>query len=72
MKVTYQGRQVEATEVEFFIRKEDWNEYQLSDGTLVRFKTVVSDIIKIPGEVDSEGNPVYLVRSSNLVRTRGL
>lgn len=68
MKVPYQGRQVDAEEVEFLTCKEDWNEYQLVDGAIIRIKTVVTDVVKIPGEVDSEGNSVYQVRSTNIVR----
>ena len=70
MKVPYQGRQVEAEEVDFFTRKEDWNEYQLSDGTVIRMKTVVTDVLRLPGEVDPEGNPVYQVRSTNVLGVR--
>jgi len=32
MKVQYQGRQVEGNPVDFLTRREDFNEYQLSDG----------------------------------------
>jgi len=70
VKVKYQGREVEATEVEFLTRKEDFNEYQLTDGTVIKMKTVVTDVVKIEGEVDPEGNPVYQVRSTNIVRVR--
>lgn len=70
MKVPYKGQQVEAEEVEFFARKEDWNEYQLSDGSVIRMKTVVTDVLRVPGEVDPEGNPVYHVRSTNVLRVR--
>jgi len=70
MKVLYQGQQVEAEEVEFLTRKEDWNEYQLLDGTVVRLKTVVTDVVRIPGELDREGDSVYQVRSTYVLRIR--
>lgn len=70
MKVLHQGREVEATEVEFLTRKEDFNEYQLVDGPTIRMKTVVTDIVRIEGEKDPDGNPVYQVRSTNIVRVR--
>jgi len=56
--------------MDFFTRKEDWNEYQLSDGTVIRMKTVITDVFLIPGEIDPEGNPVYNVRSTNVLRVR--
>jgi len=54
------------TEVEFQTRKEDWNEYQLVDGTVIKMKLVVSEILRIEGEYDNEGNPVYRIKSANV------
>ncbi len=70
MKVPYQGREVEATEIEFFTRKEEWNEYQLSDGKILKMKTVVTDVVRIDGEKTPEGDQVYSVRSANIVRVK--
>lgn len=67
MKVQYKGRQVEAQRVEFLTRREGWNEYQLTDGTILRMKTVVSEVIKVLDETNAEGNQIYQVRSTNLV-----
>jgi len=33
------GREVEATDVDFETVKENWNEYKLEDGTILKFKT---------------------------------
>lgn len=54
------------TEVEFQIRKEDWNEYQLMDGTVIKMKLVVSEILRVEGVYDAEGNPAYRIKSTNL------
>lgn len=70
MKVEHQGREVEATGLDFFTRKEDFNEYLLQDGTVIIVKTVVTDILRLEGEVDSEGRPVYRVWSDKLVRIK--
>ena len=64
-KVPYQGREVDADDVSFAILKEDWNRYQLHDGSELRLRLVVSDILRISNEYDAEGNPVYLVKSKN-------
>ena len=69
-KIPYKGREVDAIEVDFKTRKEDWNEYQLMDGSFVKIKLVVSEIFKVPGEYDNEGNPVYVVRSKNVTVVR--
>ncbi len=69
-KVPYKGGEVEAVEVDFQTRKEDWNEYQLMDGSTVKIKLVVSEIFRVLDEFDAERNPVYVVRSQNVLRTR--
>ena len=65
-KINFQGREVDATEVEFKTRGEDWNEYQLMDGTVIKMKLVVSEIFRIEGMHDAEGNPVYYIKSTNV------
>ena len=69
-KINFQGREVDATEVEFQTRKEDWNEYQLMDGSVIKMKAVVGEIVRIEGKYDNEGNPVYVVRSNNVLIVR--
>ena len=65
-KINFQGREVDATEIEFQTRKEDWNEYQLMDGTVIKMKLVVSEIFRIEGMYDEAGTPVYQIKSTNL------
>lgn len=67
MKVTYQGREVEGRPVDFLTRKEEFNEYQLEDGKILRIKMVVTRIIRLEGEKAPDGNPVYLIQSQNIV-----
>jgi len=66
-KINWKGKEVDALEVRFKSVREEWNEYDLEDGTTLRMKTVVSDIVRVEGEYDPENNPVYLVKSSNIV-----
>ena len=69
-KINFQGREVDATEVEFQTRKEDWSEYQLMDGSVVKMKLVVSEIFRIEGMYDNERNPVYHIKSTNVAGVR--
>jgi hypothetical protein len=46
---------------------EYWNEYLLDDGTVLRFKGVVTGVFRVEGQYDPEGNPMYAVRSNNIV-----
>ncbi len=66
-RVNWQGRQVDGLEVRFKGIHEEWNEYDLEDGSTIRMKAVVSDIMRLTGEFDPEGNPIYLVKSANMM-----
>ena len=66
-KVPYKGQNVDGDDVSFTVVKEDWNTYQLHDGTEIRVRLIVQQVIKIPGEIDEQGNPVYVVRSNNVL-----
>jgi len=67
MKVPYHGRQVEGKPIDFLTRKEDFNEYQLADGKILRIKMVVTRIVKLEGETAPDGTPVYVIQSQNVV-----
>jgi hypothetical protein len=62
------GTEVEAVNVDFKTLKEEWNEYTLEDGTVLKFKTVVSNIIRTESYDPMTGDPVYHVRSTNILR----
>jgi len=66
-KIKWQGREVDTLSIPFKSIKEDWNEYDLEDGTTLRMKAVVSDIVRVDGQFDPEGNPLYLVKAGNMV-----
>ena len=66
------GRDVNAMEVAFDIRREDWNEYELSDGGRVRVKTVVQKILKVVDDegrqvYDANGDPIMIARNSVVI-----
>jgi hypothetical protein len=52
---------VEGKAVDFEAAKEDWSIYKLSDGTTIRFKAVVTKIIRT-NEVNPDGEPLYHVQ----------
>lgn len=65
--INWRGKEVEATPVRYKSIREEWNEYDLEDGSTLRMKTIVSDVVCIPNEYDKENNPVYVVKSTNMV-----
>jgi len=66
-RLNFQGKDLEGIDLDFKIKKEEWNEYELSDGTFIKIKTIASSIVRIPDMYDNDGNPVYLVKSSNVM-----
>lgn len=66
-RINIGDRTIEAEDMEFTTGREDWNEYMVEDGYKVRIKLVVSSILKT-GERDPQGNPVYIVQSTNIVK----
>lgn len=63
-KVPYNGKQVEGIEIPIKSSGEFWNEYMLEDGTVIRVKVVMTDVVKVEGEYDGEGTPVYVIKST--------
>lgn len=64
------GRTTEGESVDFKPTSEPWGEYDLQDGTKLRMKLVVSEIVRLNGQYTPDGDPVYLVRASNVVTTQ--
>jgi hypothetical protein len=57
---------VEGTLVDFETLREEYNSYKLSDGSIVRMKTVVTSIIRTE-EFAPTGEPIYIVNSQNVL-----
>lgn len=61
------GPAKDAELVEVQRSSEQWNEYLLADGSVVRLKAIVTEVWRVIDEFDAEGNPAYVVRSRNVV-----
>jgi hypothetical protein len=67
-KIRVGEQEVEGSEVTFRSSVENWNEYLLDDGTVLKVKMVLTDITRLD-QWDTEGNPLYVLRSTNVVST---
>jgi hypothetical protein len=65
-KVTFNDQTVEATVLPFQTGGEHWNEYLVDDGTVIRIKLVATDVLRVDGQYDQQGNPLYLVSTTNV------
>ena len=52
------GSEVKATPLAIRESSEQWSEYHLEDGTVVRMKVVAAEVLRAPGQFDAEGNPL--------------
>lgn len=60
------GQEVEGTVMPFQVGGEHFNEYVVEDGTILKVKLVVTEVLRIDGHYDAQGNPIYLVGSTNV------
>ena len=63
----FNGKNVPATSLDFKTTNDDWNEYQLEDGTTLRLRTIVAEIVSIDGQKNADGSPLYQVKSGNVI-----
>jgi hypothetical protein len=70
------GNQAQAQEVEFKLQHEDWSQYVLPDGTVVKLKTTVLKILQVLDNDNKpartmEGDPLLIVNHRTDVITSG-
>jgi hypothetical protein len=61
-------REVEGTQVDFESTAEPWASYKLSDGSVLKVRTILTAILRLEGEYDAAGNPIYTVSSQTVVQ----
>ena len=60
------NQQVPGEEIEFETEREAFNSYILHDGTKLKFKSVVTQVVRLD-VFKPDGEPVYLVNSAPVV-----
>ncbi|MBN1687512.1 MAG: hypothetical protein JW893_00270 [Candidatus Omnitrophica bacterium] len=60
------GKQVEAVHIDVNQSNERWNEYLCEDGTVLKMKLVLKKVLRVVDQYDAEGNPVYVMQSTNI------
>ena len=67
MEISWQGKTIEVDSVDFLERRESWNEYQVTDGKVLKIKLVCTRIFRAREEKDAEGNALYIIQSTNVI-----
>jgi CRISPR/Cas system endoribonuclease Cas6 (RAMP superfamily) len=61
------GNEIQVTDIPAVESKEFFNEYKLEDGSEIRVKTVATSILRIDGEYNPDGTPLYVVLTAPVV-----
>lgn len=69
-KVQLGAETVDGVDLDFRTLHEEWNEYETEDGSQIRVKLVVTEIIRTDQYDLQTDQPVYVVRSGNIVVTK--
>ena len=69
VKVPLMGKKVDGVDVNFKVKKEEWNEYELEDGTILKFKSVVTKIVRTE-EYNEQNEPIYYINSQNVASAK--
>jgi len=65
--ITLLGRKIDVTEVPIVKSVENYNEYTLEDGAVIRVKVPTNVVYRVDGEHDPGGNPLYFVMNGTVV-----
>lgn len=69
-KVNVGGQEFMAEEVEFESESgEKWNTYLLHDGTQLKMKAIVAEVLRVEGQYTPTGDPLYTVNASIVIST---
>lgn len=69
-KVNLGGQEFMGEEVEFEAESaEKWNLYALHDGTTLKLKAVLADVLRLEGQYAPNGDPLYTVNAQIIVAT---
>ena len=72
MIVQYQGKGIEATEVEVITANEPWSEYRLSDGKILSVKNVLISVFRAVDVKSPDGELLYMTKNQTIVKVRAV
>ncbi len=63
-KIKLGDKEVTAQDIAFEAEKENWNVYVLEDGTTLKVKTVLAEVLRVDNEYGPNGDPIYIVNAT--------
>jgi hypothetical protein len=68
-KIKLGNDEVSAEIIEFESDRENWNTYALADGTTLKAKVVLAEVLRIDDRYAPNGDPLYLANANIVVST---
>lgn len=66
-KMEYNGKQVDVAVIEFETTKaEQFSVHKLTDGTIIKVRHTVNEIVRVIDEYATNGEPIYLLTNVNV------
>ena len=59
------GKPLDGYDIPIIESTERWTEIKLEDGSVLRVKPSILSAIRIPGQHDPDGNPMYILKATN-------
>ena len=66
-KIMFNNEEVVATKVNIIESVERFSQIRLDDGTIINIKASPQEVPRIENKFDHNGNPIYVVNSTNVV-----
>ena len=61
------GDTSDAEQIEITQSSENWNQYLLEDGSVLKIKLVATKVVRLKDQYDPSGNPVYFLQSNTII-----
>ena len=67
IKVPTPNGMADAVEVGISSSDEKWTDIKLEDGSSLRLKSVIIGALRVEGQWDVEGNPLYMIKANQVM-----
>ena len=66
-KVLVNGELLDGDELDFEALRDQWQEYRLEDGTLLKIKLVLAKVVRVRDRLTALAQPLYSTESQNVM-----
>jgi hypothetical protein len=67
--IQFAGVSIEVEDMDIVAAREQPSEYELKDGSIVKVRSVLTALMRVVGQTNADGTPIYLVNVTPVVTT---